>query len=760
MKRINPLLVMAATLFVSASACHETIIEEEVTMSVTPNSLSLPTGGGAQSVTIALSSSDASWTAVPSESWIGLSSTSGRGSRSVSVTASPNEGAPRTGTIAFTLSAGASGGVSGATVTVSQDGLVTTTLAASPDAFDGTKRASTTYQLLVYSFCDSDGDGVGDFAGITSKMDYFDDLGVTALWLSPVHPTSSYHGYDVNDYTDVNPLFGTKEDFREMVAAAHSHGIEIYLDYVLNHSGKDHSWFREACEDADSPYRDYYFFSDNPGRDYSSFPMLAGTSYSSGEWKPVSAVTAGWNLWFWESGKDGISIPFVSDGGGAYHLVKQIDGSCGMLVRKYPNWNTGSKYGAGSGGSTLKEGSPLVLTADGADISFTGSGRYRIDLAGTDGTPQITISLTDEPETEVSSSSSSCYYMGAFSDWMPDLNYGDPAHFADSPALRELVESARGWVEMGVDGFRLDAVKHICGGLNSWNNASNKAFLSAWYDACNAAYKAAGHDGNMYMVGEVFNEYNDSKCLYSTYLEALPSVFDFSFWWRLCETLNGSRSGSSFVDEVLKQMGCYAGRADGVASLKLSNHDETRAATLLGKNSAREKQAAAILLSSQGKPFIYQGEELGYTGKCGSDGGRDELVRTPMNWDGHSWAAGGVEGEVDASLLASAYSVGTQDADANSLLNVYRSWSRVRNIYPALAGGTMSKCSFSESAIAAWYMTASSGEKMLVIHNVSSSSRTFTVADDMSHPVALLGSGSCKGSSLTLGANSSVVFKL
>ena len=139
-----------------------------------------------------------------------------------------------------------------------------------------------TYQLLVYSFADSDGDGVGDFKGIQNKLDYLEGLGVTALWLSPAHPTSSYHAYDVNDYYALNPLYAVGQkttekaetDFKELLAAAHEKGIAIYMDDVLNHSGKNNAWFQEAVSNPSSKYRDYYFFSSNPSADYKNFPML------------------------------------------------------------------------------------------------------------------------------------------------------------------------------------------------------------------------------------------------------------------------------------------------------------------------------------------------------------------------------------------------------------------------------------------------------------------------------------------------------
>ena len=112
-------------------------------------------------------------------------------------------------------------------------------LTPSPKSWDKQKRGSMTYQLLVYSFADSNGDGIGDFKGIENKLDYLESLGATALWLSPIHPSDSYHGYDVKDYYTVNPTFGTEADFKSLVTKAHAKGIKIYIDYVLNHSGKE-----------------------------------------------------------------------------------------------------------------------------------------------------------------------------------------------------------------------------------------------------------------------------------------------------------------------------------------------------------------------------------------------------------------------------------------------------------------------------------------------------------------------------------------
>lgn len=96
--------------------------------------------------------------------------------------------------------------------------------------------------------------------GLTDKLEYIDQLGATAIWLSPVHPAMSYHGYDVKDYSKLNPVYGTMAGFKDFVRAAHQKDIKVYLDYVINHTGREHWWFSQAIRSADNPYRDYYIF--------------------------------------------------------------------------------------------------------------------------------------------------------------------------------------------------------------------------------------------------------------------------------------------------------------------------------------------------------------------------------------------------------------------------------------------------------------------------------------------------------------------
>ncbi|PKN92195.1 MAG: alpha-amylase [Chloroflexi bacterium HGW-Chloroflexi-6] len=121
---------------------------------------------------------------------------------------------------------------------------------------------SVFYEIFVRSFNDSDGDGIGDFNGITAKLDYLQSLGVTAIWLMPINPSPSYHGYDVLDYYDVNPQYGTMDDFKRLLAEAHKRDMHVIIDLVLNHTSSQHPWFQSANSDAQSSYRNWYLWAD------------------------------------------------------------------------------------------------------------------------------------------------------------------------------------------------------------------------------------------------------------------------------------------------------------------------------------------------------------------------------------------------------------------------------------------------------------------------------------------------------------------
>lgn len=131
----------------------------------------------------------------------------------------------------------------------------------------------TWYEIFVYSFCDSNGDGIGDLQGVISKLDYLQELGINGIWLMPIHPSSSYHKYNVSDYFEIDPAYGTLEDFRQLLDACEKRDIHLIMDLVVNHTSSTHEWFTAACEylrslepgqepnSDDCEYLDYYFFS-------------------------------------------------------------------------------------------------------------------------------------------------------------------------------------------------------------------------------------------------------------------------------------------------------------------------------------------------------------------------------------------------------------------------------------------------------------------------------------------------------------------
>lgn len=141
------------------------------------------------------------------------------------------------------------------------------------------------YEVFVYSFCDSDGDGIGDLKGVTSKLNYIRDLGYTGLWLTPIHKSPTYHKYDVIDYCTIDEDFGTMEDFEELIEKADELGIKVILDMVFNHTSNQCEWFREArtayiIGDTSNPYYDFYNFSDSYKSGYTQIGS-AGIYYES-----------------------------------------------------------------------------------------------------------------------------------------------------------------------------------------------------------------------------------------------------------------------------------------------------------------------------------------------------------------------------------------------------------------------------------------------------------------------------------------------
>ncbi len=641
---------------------------------------------------------------------------------------------------------------------------VFTPVTPAPREWDGEKRADISYQLLVYSFADSNGDGVGDFQGIIDKLDYLDQLGVSAVWLSPVHPAMSYHGYDVLDYGAINPQYGTEADFQRLIDAAHGRGIRIYMDYVINHTGKDHPWFAEALGNPDSPYRDYYVLSENPAQDIrdGKIPSIASegaAGYDAGQWfaavqgdggtlkvkftlrwsaNPTLSVervetvensgspSSGKYLYFGDPAR---CVEFYTAGDDLYTLALEFSSPWGCLVRtSQTSWAAGTKYGARSGSNRLAWGVPMTLqsnaSADPADVLMPGM-------------------------------TSVMYHSHFWTSWFADLNYGPADRCAESPAFRAICASTRKWIDMGIDGLRLDGAKHI---YHNARSNENPTFWNSFYTAVNDYFRAKnGRD--IYMVGEVYSDFSEA----APYYAGLPALFDFSYWYRLEWALNNS-TGCYFVRDILSYRDRYATyRPDYIEATKLTNHDENRARSLLGGSTEKAKLAGAVLLTSCGSPYIYYGEELGFVGK--KDNG-DEYVRPSMKWgDSHSPSYtdkvyAGMDSVADAAAQA---------ADEGSILGVYRSLGQLRNTYPALAVGEMKRHpvynenNANPKSIAAWYRETA-GERLLVVHNFDSQTVTIELDDAVKSVVWSMNSVAVKNdggkTSVRMGSCSSVIFQL
>ena len=146
------------------------------------------------------------------------------------------------------------------------------------------------YQLHVRSFHDSNGDGIGDFPGLTAKLDYLQDLGVTALWLLPFYPSPLRDdGYDISDYTQVNPSYGDLRDFKNFIREAHARGLRVITEVVINHTSDQHPWFQRARRaEPGSRERDFYVWSDTPERYADARIIFKDFEHSNWSWDPVA----------------------------------------------------------------------------------------------------------------------------------------------------------------------------------------------------------------------------------------------------------------------------------------------------------------------------------------------------------------------------------------------------------------------------------------------------------------------------------------
>ena len=151
-------------------------------------------------------------------------------------------------------------------------------------------RDAVIYELHVKTFCDSDGDGMGDFRGLIEKLDYLQELGVTAIWLLPFYPSPLRDdGYDIADYFDVNPNFGTLDDFRSFLDAAHQRNLRVITELVINHTSDQNLWFQRSRRAAPgSPEREFYVWSDTPEKYKDARIIFKDFETSNWAWDPVA----------------------------------------------------------------------------------------------------------------------------------------------------------------------------------------------------------------------------------------------------------------------------------------------------------------------------------------------------------------------------------------------------------------------------------------------------------------------------------------
>jgi alpha-amylase len=486
------------------------------------------------------------------------------------------------------------------------------------------------YEIFVRSFYDTNGDGIGDLNGVTAKLDYLKELGVSGIWLMPINASPSYHGYDTTDYYAVNPEYGTLDDLKKLLDEAHKRGIKVIMDLVVNHTSKEHPWFKEALADEKSTYRSWYTFA-----------------------KPGEQVRA-----------DG------AVGGDPWH-----------------------SYGSHN-------------------------------------------------------------YLGVFWEGMPDLNFEEPK------VREEMVKIGQYWLEQGLDGFRLDAAKHIYGDFASTASTPEiQAKNKEWWQEFREGMAKVKPDA--YLIGEVW----DSLTVIAPYFDqALNSAFHFDLAGRLLSAASSEQDADPAFS-LGRAYSVYEKSSGGtfVDAPFLSNHDQNRAMTVLGGNVDHAKMAAAMLLTLPGTPYLYYGEEIGMKGAK-----PDEYIREPMLW--YSAASGG-EGQTaweksrfnaDASLV----SVEAQSDDELSMLNHYRELIKWRNEEPALRDGGIAEFKLAPAnQKLSVYVRVIASERVLVVHNLSGvaqttdlqPSKTFGEFKELAR--ATNSGAKLDGSKLTLPAYSTVILK-
>lgn len=440
------------------------------------------------------------------------------------------------------------------------------------------------YHIYPRSFQDSDGDGLGDLPGITSRLDYLAWLGVDAVWISPFYPSPmADFGYDVADYTDVDPRFGTLADFDRLVAEAHRRGLRVILDYVPNHSSDRHPWFLAARSSRHDPHRDWYIWNDA-----------------------------------------------APDGGPPN------------------NW-----------------------------LSVFGGSAWTWDRA------------TEQ------------YYLHTFLPEQPDLNWRNP------DLRRAMLDVLRFWLDRGVDGFRVDALRQVIKDDLLRDNPPNPAWQpgeNPWYSLL-PVYSADRPEVHEVVrdMRRVLDDYPERVMVGELYLpiERLVSYYGeggtgchLPTNFHLILTPWDARHVGTLIDTYEAALPVY-----GWPNWTLGNHDQPRVASRVGPAQARV--AAMLLLTARGTPTIYYGDEIGMCDvpvpperaqdpvawRLPGLGLSRDPARTPMQWDA-SPGAGFTTGDPWLPLGDIQWvNVAAARDDPRSMLSLYRRLIALRRAEPALQVG-------------------------------------------------------------------------
>ena len=473
----------------------------------------------------------------------------------------------------------------------------------------------TYYEIFVYSFYDSDGDGIGDLKGVTEKLDYIQDLGFNGIWLMPIMPSPTYHKYDTTNYCDIDSQYGTMDDFKNLVEECHKRDINIIIDFMMNHTSVEHQWFKEA------------------------------TKYLKGLKKDKEP-----------SAKDCVYFDY-------YNFVKEEE--------------------------------------------VKGNTYYQVGA-------------TD------------WYYEGAFWDGMPDLK------LSSKNVRKELENAAQYWLDLGVDGFRLDGVKYFCAAKE------DSIEVLTWF---NDYVKAKKEDA--YLVGEVWTDITEA----SEYLKSgIDSVFDFSMGnsdgiiagvIRRCESTEmGKQFANSMItvqDEIKKN------NSDSTVAEFLTNHDTGRTTNFFGKQE-KVKLAYALELFSTGNTFVYYGEEIGLNGPTG----KDENYRAPMYWS-ESDKTGMCDGPENMDEFDYYFpSLAEQKDDKTSIYNFVKRCIRIRNENPENATGEIAVIpEVKDDSICAITKTYNDS-KIEMLYNLSAETKTVTLSKDTYGYEGIRGYVSVDGTEVTL----------